>query len=1236
MAMTKGAGEGGGPLGFCGLGATTVKILIGGLVTFVLIIIVSLIAFWQAGCPKGGFQCSNGQCLPRSRWCNNKTDCKGGEDELSEACWQNDDQPSYNGSLDYFANYEDCDLCYCNVPDTGECMPPIEPDKKLEICNITGDSRKSVSVDELASAIDTHIPSKARNESNPPREISGTSATRPEDQESSGETSASDYQSRRRRSYWETWFVPGLTGSSSYVSKSIVNDRIDDPPDSEVHSRLQMKFQPPDKSSELENISLVDNSDQQVHGKTDTLAGSDKEIYGFIEPLVLGGRGYFTGSYKGKTVEGSLSAKFLNSEFLEYRGVGKAGRNPLNDQSNYYDEAKMTHKVRRGINAPLETGINLDVALKPSKPSPETIAGGSSTGEGQTMEVARAAEESPGSSVLADAISNQSRDLLSTDVPLDSGHCNGSHFEDIFGKVEKCYCEVKWQLKCNKADLHSIPTHIIGGIKWLAINSSHIRTLDPCILSQYKSLEVLDIQNSLLRYILDKNFLAQENLRFLYLSTNYIEKIHTNGFIGLQAVRTITLDRNHLRQLDLSCFSHAPNLTSLDLSHNFLNFRDNQSFPNLQRLQKLNLNYNKIRRVSTLLFENLPSLEVLRLGYNEIEAVRLGAFRSLMKLKKLDLSGNRLQSVNGLFKGLSSLNLLVLEKLQLNDISEDQFADLTDLKVIYFSTFRYCSYVPRVPLPQCMPNHNGFSNTRDLVGWKALRVGVWVMAFITILGNVLVIFCRVLSRKDISRSNSNILFIKNLASADLLMGVYLVIMGVKDAQMKGTFLANSLQWAESYTCTMAGILATVSSEASMFILTFMSLERYLCVSNSYQDPHTLSEKKASFCLLVIWLASFSLAIFPALRISSFYGTNTMCYPLYINEPFLLGWQYSAFLFLGLNSISLMLIIWSYTRLFLTRRQCIACTTLGAGEFAFAVRFFFIVFTNCLCWFPIICIKAAALALVDINGGVYAWLVILVLPINSAVNPVLYTFSTSRFKKHFEKLSNAVYCFHNIRRRQSSDTDTLPNSSGPSYHTSHTTLQNQSMEASYPEHLNHVLPDEVTFVSPPPGIVLTAAERQHTTKPLTNESPSDYVDENTGAMSDGETETVPEQDLSLRGLALASPQGQVFFNSRSSQQRLLSTESVPQENCPSQNNRQQRDMPLLQKGQNGSTVSKFSGPGIRNKVVKFAQDLTIRKQILHSVLSYGDNKSTSKKNLGKANLANSPLTNCSQEELEEVE
>ncbi|KAG7161902.1 Suppressor of tumorigenicity 14 protein-like [Homarus americanus] len=78
--------SGGAPLGFGSLGAGTVRILVGALVVFVVVIVVSLVVFWQAGCPKGGFQCSDGKCLPRSRWCNAEVDCDDQEDELEDEC----------------------------------------------------------------------------------------------------------------------------------------------------------------------------------------------------------------------------------------------------------------------------------------------------------------------------------------------------------------------------------------------------------------------------------------------------------------------------------------------------------------------------------------------------------------------------------------------------------------------------------------------------------------------------------------------------------------------------------------------------------------------------------------------------------------------------------------------------------------------------------------------------------------------------------------------------------------------------------------------------------------------------------------------------------------------------------------------------------------------------------------------------------------------------------------------
>lgn len=64
----------------------------------------------------------------------------------------------------------------------------------------------------------------------------------------------------------------------------------------------------------------------------------------------------------------------------------------------------------------------------------------------------------------------------------------------------------------------------------------------------------------------------------------------------------------------------------------------------------------------------------------------------------------------------------------------------------YFKKFQYCSYAPHVR--SCKPNTDGISSFEDLLANMVLRVSVWVMAFITCFGNLLVIGMRSLIRAE--------------------------------------------------------------------------------------------------------------------------------------------------------------------------------------------------------------------------------------------------------------------------------------------------------------------------------------------------------------------------------------------------------------------------------------------------------------------------------------------------------
>ncbi|XP_062570289.1 relaxin receptor 2-like [Saccostrea cucullata] len=63
------------------------------------------------------------------------------------------------------------------------------------------------------------------------------------------------------------------------------------------------------------------------------------------------------------------------------------------------------------------------------------------------------------------------------------------------------------------------------------------------------------------------------------------------------------------------------------------------------------------------------------------------------------------------------------------------------------------------------------------------------------------------------------------------------------------------------------------------------------------------------------------------------------------------------------------------------------------EVALAKSVVAVVLTDLLCWIPIGIIGMLTFCGFDVSKEVYAWILVLVLPINSALNPILYTLSS---------------------------------------------------------------------------------------------------------------------------------------------------------------------------------------------------------------------------------------------------
>ncbi|GFY78730.1 relaxin receptor 2 [Trichonephila inaurata madagascariensis] len=125
-------------------------------------------------------------------------------------------------------------------------------------------------------------------------------------------------------------------------------------------------------------------------------------------------------------------------------------------------------------------------------------------------------------------------------------------------------------------------------------------------------------------------------------------------------------------------------------------------------------------------------------------------------------------------------------------------------------------------------------------------MSVWIVSLITCAGNTLVLFWRFLSIKEDQVLS---LYIKNLAMADLLMGIYLVAIGAQDITFRDRYNEFAHSWRKSNACVACGILAMISSEVSVLILVLITIERSFPEMDTYlQMISSLLEVRNTYVL----------------------------------------------------------------------------------------------------------------------------------------------------------------------------------------------------------------------------------------------------------------------------------------------------------------------------------------------------------------------------------------------------
>ena len=272
----------------------------------------------------------------------------------------------------------------------------------------------------------------------------------------------------------------------------------------------------------------------------------------------------------------------------------------------------------------------------------------------------------------------------------------------------------------------------------------------------------------------------------------------------------------------------------------------------------------------------------------------------------------------------------------------------------------------------------------------------------------------------------------------MIIGVYMIIISSADLYYK-TFPSEF--WRVSFTCKFAGTLSVLSSEASVSFVTLISVDRLLAIK--FPFTHRIGTTRSRKLSLAVRLITISISILSTILSSinpDWYDVSEVCTGLPLSQrnvyeesfsvlglgvdvldghlkpenwkertvtitynvisSFQPGMYFGIAIFTALNSICFIVICVCYTGIFLSSIQ----TAKKAGrardtkqERKMATKMAAIVPTDLSCWAPIIILSILVQSgRYVVTPRVFTWIVTFVLPINSAINPFLYTLAALIF------------------------------------------------------------------------------------------------------------------------------------------------------------------------------------------------------------------------------------------------
>uniref|UniRef100_A0A5F4VZL1 Thyrotropin receptor n=1 Tax=Callithrix jacchus TaxID=9483 RepID=A0A5F4VZL1_CALJA len=290
----------------------------------------------------------------------------------------------------------------------------------------------------------------------------------------------------------------------------------------------------------------------------------------------------------------------------------------------------------------------------------------------------------------------------------------------------------------------------------------------------------------------------------------------------------------------------------------------------------------------------------------------------------------------------------------------------------------------------CTPKSDEFNPCEDIMGYSFLRIVVWFVSLLALLGNVFVLLILLTSHYKL---NVPRFLMCNLAFADLCMGMYLLLIASVDLYTHSEYYNHAIDWQTGPGCNTAGFFTVFASELSVYTLTVITLERWYAITFAMRLDRKIRLRHACAIMFGGWVCCFLLALLPLVGISS-YAKVSICLPMDTETPLALA--YIVFV-LTLNIVAFVIVCSCYVKIYITVRN--PQYNPGDKDTKIAKRMAVLIFTDFMCMAPISFYALSAILnkpLITVSNSKI--LLVLFYPLNSCANPFLYAIFTKAFQR----------------------------------------------------------------------------------------------------------------------------------------------------------------------------------------------------------------------------------------------